>query len=887
MNVVKRNGDLENFSKTKIRSSIEDAAANSGQKVPKDVSKKISDSIDSYLSSNATIITTADISKLVENKLMSSQYKDVARKYIEYRHDADVIHAMNTTDKDIMELVSGENDEWNTENSNKDAALVTTQRDYIAGIVSKDIAKRYIIPKKIMKAHNKGAIHVHDMDYMLEQTRTNCGLVNLEDMLNNGTVINNVMIEKPHRLLTAMNVATQIIVAVSSSQYGGVSVSLSHIAPFVDSSRKIFTEKYKSVGLDDKTISKLVEIDVKKEVEAAVQTFNYQVNSMSSTNGQAPFITLWMYLGEAKNDSERADLAMLIEEFLKQRIQGMKNKDGAYVTVAFPKLVLCLDKYIMSNEYKDLLKLAAECSSKRLVPDYVSEKMMLKHKIGRLGYGNAYPPMGCLDYNEIIELDTGSIKIGKLVEISKDCKFIESGKSRVYDLTDLGLNIKSGSEFTELRGFVVNYDESNWLNITYKNSCGVVKHVLATYDHPFKSNGSIVLADNLSSGSIIDGVKDKLTVIGIKKLDIVANSYDVTTGNEHFNINGDIYSHNCRSFLTPDRIESNIANATNYDLNKHKYYGRANIGVTSLNLAYIAFEAVDRDKDFFDVLDKYADLAHEMQKIRAKRISETKAKVAPILWCDGAYARLNPEDNLSKLVHNGYMTSSIGYSGLYECAKKVTGCDFWNDKKAHDFAVKVLEHLNSLCNAWKKSENIDYSIYGTPNESGTYKMATAVKRDFGEDAFEKLDGHDRDYITNSCHVPVFEDIDAFSKLGTESEYQLLSPGGNITYIETPDMASNLDAVIEVMKFIYNNVMYSEINCESGYCSSCGRFNTIHLEGERGHYKPVCSACGNDDRSKLNYAVRVCGYISTNEFNSGRAEDVHDRVKHLDNKIIKE
>lgn len=887
MNVVKRNGDLENFSKTKIRSSIEDAAANSGQKVPKDVSKKISDSIDSYLSSNATIITTADISKLVENKLMSSQYKDVARKYIEYRHDADVIHAMNTTDKDIIELVSGENDEWNTENSNKDAALVTTQRDYIAGIVSKDIAKRYIIPKKIMKAHNKGAIHVHDMDYMLEQTRTNCGLVNLEDMLNNGTVINNVMIEKPHRLLTAMNVATQIIVAVSSSQYGGVSVSLSHIAPFVDSSRKIFTEKYKSVGLDDKTISKLVEIDVKKEVEAAVQTFNYQVNSMSSTNGQAPFITLWMYLGEAKNDSERADLAMLIEEFLKQRIQGMKNKDGAYVTVAFPKLVLCLDKFIMSNEYKDLLRLAAECSSKRLVPDYVSEKMMLEHKIGRLGYGNAYPPMGCLDYNEIIELDTGSIKIGKLVEISKDCKFIESGKSRVYDLTDLGLNIKSGSEFTELRGFVVNYDESNWLNITYKNSCGVVRHVLATYDHPFKSNGSIVLAENLSSGSIIDGVKDKLTVIGIKKLDIVANSYDVTTGNEHFNINGDIYSHNCRSFLTPDRIESNIANATNYDLNKHKYYGRANIGVTSLNLAYIAFEAVDRDKDFFDVLDKYADLAHEMQKIRAKRISETKAKVAPILWCDGAYARLNPEDNLSKLVHNGYMTSSIGYSGLYECAKKVTGCDFWNDKKAHDFAVKVLEHLNSLCNAWKKSENIDYSIYGTPNESGTYKMALAIKRDFGEDSFEKLDGHDRDYVTNSCHIPVFEEIDAFSKLGTESEYQLLSPGGNITYIETPDMSGNLDALIEVIKFIYNNVMYSETNCESGYCSSCGRFNTIHLEGERGHYKPVCSACGNDDRSKLNYAVRVCGYISTNEFNSGRAEDVHDRVKHLDNKILKE
>lgn len=776
MNVVKRNGDLENFSKTKIRSSIEDAAANSGQKVPKDVSKKISDSIDSYLSSNATIITTADISKLVENKLMSSQYKDVARKYIEYRHDADVIHAMNTTDKDIMELVSGENDEWNTENSNKDAALVTTQRDYIAGIVSKDIAKRYIIPKKIMKAHNKGAIHVHDMDYMLEQTRTNCGLVNLEDMFENGTVINGVMIESPHKLHTAMNIATQIIVGVSSSQYGGVSISLAHMAPFLDKSRQIYINKQhenldavipdnfefeidreelkkecpvfakklansqtekKSIKLNKgQYIEYLAEKEVMKEVNAAVQTFNYQLNSLQSTNGQAPFITLWMYLGEVE-EKYRQDMAMLIEEFLKQRIQGMKNKDGAYITVAFPKLVLCLDKFIMSNEYKDLLRLAAECSSKRLVPDYVSEKMMLEHKIGKTGNGTAYPPMGC------------------------------------------------------------------------------------------------------------------------------------------------------RSFLTPDRIDGNIANATNYNPLVDKYYGRANIGVTSLNLAYIAFEAVDRDKDFFDVLDKYADLAHEMQKIRAKRISETKAKVAPILWCDGAYARLNPEDNLSKLVHNGYMTSSIGYSGLYECAKKVTGCDFWNDKKAHDFAVKVLEHLNSLCNAWKKSENIDYSIYGTPNESGTYKMALAIKRDFGEDAFEKLDGHDRDYITNSCHVPVFEEIDAFSKLGTESEYQLLSPGGNITYIETPDMESNLDAVIEVVKFIYNNVMYSEINCESGYCSSCGRFNTIHLEGERGHYKPVCSACGNDDRSKLNYAVRVCGYISTNEFNSGRAEDVHDRVKHLDNKILKE
>lgn len=884
MNVVKRNGDLERFSKTKIRSSIEEASLSSSQHIPQDVVKKISNSIETHIKNNSTVVTTLEISKLVENKLMSSQYKDTARRYIEYRHDSDVIHSINTTDKDIMSLVGGNNEEWNTENSNKNAALITTQRDYIAGIVSKDMSRRYIVPKNIMAAHDKGAIHIHDMDYMLEHTRTNCGLVNLEDMLNNGTMINGIMIEKPHRLLTAMNIATQIIVAVSSSQYGGVSVSLGHLAPFVDSSRQIFTKKYKSVGLDDETVDKLVKIDVKKEIEAAVQTFNYQVNSMSSTNGQAPFITLWMYLGEVP-ESQREDLAMLINEFLHQRIQGMKNKDGVYITVAFPKLVLCLDKYLMSNEYKDLLRLAAECSSKRLVPDYVSEKMMLEYKIGRLGHGDAYPPMGCLDYDEMIELDTGNVKIGELVEISKNCKFIESGKSRAYDVTDLGLNIKSGSEFTELRGVIINHDESNWLNITYKDNYGLVKHVLATHDHPFKSNGSIILAENLSVGSAIDGVKDKLTIVNVEKLDIIADSYDVTTGNEHFNINGDIYSHNCRSFLTPDRTENNIANATNYDPDKHKYYGRVNIGVTSLNLAYIAFEAVDRGISFFDVLDKYADLAHKMQKIRAARVSETKAKVAPILWCDGAYARLDPEDTLKNLVHGGYVTSSIGYSGLYECVKKITGKNFWEDKHAHDFAVKVLEHLNSLCAAWKQAENIDYSIYGTPNESGTYKMATAVKRDFGEDAFEKLDGHDRDYITNSCHIPVFQEIDAFSKLGVESEYQLLSPGGNITYIEAPDMTGNIDAVIEVMKFIYNNVMYSEINTSTGFCSCCQSFNTIELEGELGHYHPVCKKCGNEDRSKMNYAVRVCGYISTNEFNQGRSGDVHDRVKHLDNKIL--
>lgn len=493
------------------------------------------------------------------------------------------------------------------------------------------------------------------------------------------------------------------------------------------------------------------------------------------------------------------------------------------------------------------------------------------------------------------------IVLVKDVEQALKQKVYDNGKSTVFDTSDLDINVKSMKDYTKVLGVIVNKDVKNWVKITYaiNNRTSHNRTIVATTDHPFITESlEVKLAGDLSVGDKLKRVEAKrvgnkamqfenAVIVEIEYLDKCSNSYDVTTENEHFNINEDIYSHNCRSFLTPDRIDGNIANATNYNPLVDKYYGRANIGVTSLNLAYIAFEAVDRDKDFFDVLDKYADLAHEMQKIRAKRISETKAKVAPILWCDGAYARLNPEDNLSKLVHNGYMTSSIGYSGLYECAKKVTGCDFWNDKKAHDFAVKVLEHLNSLCNAWKKSENIDYSIYGTPNESGTYKMALAIKRDFGEDSFEKLDGHDRDYVTNSCHIPVFEEIDAFSKLGTESEYQLLSPGGNITYIETPDMSGNLDALIEVIKFIYNNVMYSETNCESGYCSSCGRFNTIHLEGERGHYKPVCSACGNDDRSKLNYAVRVCGYISTNEFNSGRAEDVHDRVKHLDNKILKE
>lgn len=742
--IKKRDGRRVKFDKTKIQTAVENAfesVDNELTEYSKEKALNIANFIETeVLNNNKEMISVEDIQDMVENGLMSTKRKDVAREYIKYRHDRDLMRS--TTDHAILSMLNNQNKQIEEENSNKNPTLVNVQRDYMAGIVNKDIAARYIIPKDLQHLHEVGRLHIHDADFMA-LAEHNCDLVNLEDMLQNGTVLNGIMIEKPHTLLTATTIASQISLNVSAVQFGGQTMSLEHLAPFVDESRKRYVAKYGKFNLDEETRNQLVEDDVKKEIRDSVQTFNYQVNSTISGQGQSPFISLWMYLGDAKTEQERDDLALLIEEVLKQRIQGMKNPEGVYITYAFPKLILCLDKYIMNenSKYHYLKKLAAECTSKRLVPDYISEKVMAENKINQWGKGDVFPPMGC------------------------------------------------------------------------------------------------------------------------------------------------------RSQLSPDFIHGNLANALNYKDGVGKYFGRFNHGVTTVNLLWCALEAKaeatseeDVIKLFYSKVEQIMQEARRVQKLRAERLSNTKAKVAPVLWQYGALARLQPEETLEKLVYGSYSTSSFGYNGLYETTKCLTGKDFWKDEETYQLAKDILQFLNDLCDEFKKEDNISYSLYGTPGESLNGKFGLCIKEHFGEDVFKKLDGHDREYLTNSCHIPVWEHIDAFSKLGCEADLQKLSLGGNIVYCESVDMSKNLDAVETVMGFIYDNNIYAEINCETSYCGQCGSFNTIHLTGEMGNYTPKCSCCGNTDRSKMNYAVRVCGYISTNAFTQQRAGDINDRFKHLDNVI---
>lgn len=742
--IKKRDGRRVKFDKTKIQTAVEKAfesVDNELTEYSKEKALNIANFIETEVLNNVKeMISVEDIQDMVENGLMSTKRKDVAREYIKYRHDRDLMRS--TTDHAILSMLNNQNKQIEEENSNKNPTLVNVQRDYMAGIVNKDIAARYIIPKDLQHLHGVGRLHIHDADFMA-LAEHNCDLVNLEDMLQNGTVLNGIMIEEPHTLLTATTIASQISLNVSAVQFGGQTMSLEHLAPFVDESRKRYVAKYGKFNLDEETRNQLVEDDVKKEIRDSVQTFNYQVNSTISGQGQSPFISLWMYLGDAKTEQERDDLALLIEEVLKQRIQGMKNPEGVYITYAFPKLILCLDKYIMdeNSKYHYLKKLAAECTSKRLVPDYISEKVMAENKINQWGKGDVFPPMGC------------------------------------------------------------------------------------------------------------------------------------------------------RSQLSPDFIHGNLANALNYKDGVGKYFGRFNHGVTTVNLLWCALEAKaeatseeDVIKLFYSKVEQIMQEARRVQKLRAERLSNTKAKVAPVLWQYGALARLQPEETLEKLVYGSYSTSSFGYNGLYETTKCLTGKDFWKDEETYQLAKDILQFLNDLCDEFKKEDNISYSLYGTPGESLNGKFGLCIKEHFGEDVFKKLDGHDREYLTNSCHIPVWEHIDAFSKLGCEADLQKLSLGGNIVYCESVDMSKNLDAVETVMDFIYDNNIYAEINCETSYCGQCGSFNTIHLTGEMGNYTPKCSCCGNTDRSKMNYAVRVCGYISTNAFTQQRAGDINDRFKHLDNVV---
>ena len=682
------------------------------------------------------------IQNLVEKGLMSTKRKDVARAYITYREERNRLR-INPLDKIIEEIVNGENEYWNTENSNKDAKIVTTQRDYLAGALSTDIVRRKILPKDVVDAHDAGIIHFHDADYFAQNAINNCCLINLEDMLQNGTVINGVMIEKPHKFLTAMTIATQIILGVSSSQYGGCTVTMTHLAPFVRDSYKKYieevTEELTNIGVKDKKISliinKIAKERLQKEIEAGVQTFNYQVNSMTNTNGQAPFLTVGLDINETKEYQD--ELALIIEEFLKQRIQGFKNEKGVWITPAFPKLIYVLDENNIkpNGKYFYLTELAAKCTAKRMVPDYISAKKMREYKINKFGNGDVYPCMGC------------------------------------------------------------------------------------------------------------------------------------------------------RSFLTPDRTEGNIAKAKNYTEEKGKYYGRFNQGVVTINLADIALSALkeaknDKDKAFdifWKLFEERTELCHKALRIRYERLSKITSDAAPLLWQYGAFARLDKGESIKPLLHNGYSTISLGYAALYECVKAMTGKSHTDNGEGKNFALKVMKALNDKCQQWKQAENIDYSLYGTPIESTTYKFAKKLKERFG--IIEGIT--DRDYITNSYHVPVFEQIDAFTKLKLESEFQQLSPGGAISYIEVPNMQNNIPAVLEVINFIYDNIMYAELNTKSDYCQKCGYDGEIQIKGEPGNLYWKCPNCGNTDQDTMNVARRTCGYIGSNFWNQGRTQEIRDRVIHLD------
>ena len=728
MKIVKRDGHIVDYNPDKIRIAI--GKANNEVKGKNKASEEQIEEIIKYIEDlNKKRILVEDIQDIIEQKLMEFDKYQLAKKYITYRYTRELVRKANTTDQSIKELIEGENEYWNNENSNKNAEVVTTQRDYLAGITSTDITRRFLLPEDIVKAHDAGIIHFHDADYFAQNALHNCELINLDDMLQNGTVINGVMIEKPHRFITAATIATQIILAVTSSSYGGATVSLSHLAPFVRASYEKYLKKYQDRNLSKEDCEKFAMQDTRKEVEDGVQTFNYQVNSMTNTNGQAPFLSVCMYLGET--DEYKDELAMIIEEFLKQRILGFKNEKGVYITPAFPKLLYILeeDNIHEDSKYWYLTKLAAECTAKRMVPDYISEKVMKQLKINELGNGDCYPCMGC------------------------------------------------------------------------------------------------------------------------------------------------------RSFLTPDRTMSlgNISKAKNYVEGKGKYYGRFNQGVVTINLPDVALSSDGDFKKFWKIFDERLELCHRALQIRHKRLSNVKSDVAPILWQHGALARLEKGESIHELLHHGYSTISLGYAGLYECVKFMTGHSHTDNGDGKEFGLEVMQHLNDATNKWKKEEDIDYSVYGSPIESTTYKFAKCLRERFGT-----VKGiTDRDYVTNSYHVPVFEEIDAFSKLKLESEFQKLSPGGAISYIETPNLQNNLESIIEVIKFIYDNIMYAELNTKSDYCQQCGYSGEILIDDNLEWY---CPNCGNRDHNTLNVARRTCGYIGTNFWNKGRTQEIKERVLHLDNKV---
>ena len=726
MNVIKRSGKETQFNINKIKVAVEKANKETNELSDEDIAKVVNYVLNEC-NKYKRALNVEEIQEIVENALMKYNKFYTAKSYIKYRYQKTLNRKQNTTDQQILSTVSLSNEEVKQENANKNPTVLSTQRDYIAGLVSKDLTNRYYLPKDIQEAHNKGLIHFHDADYFIQKMH-NCDLINLEDMLQNGTVINGVKIEKPHSFLTACTIMTQIMAIVASSQYGGQTMTLSHIAPFVDVSRQRITkevqEEFAGVDISADQIKKVIEKRVKYEINKGVKTLQYQILTLNSTNGQTPFISLEMYLDEV-DESLRDDLAMIIEEVLKQRIQGVKNEKGVWVTPAFPKLLYVLDEDNIheNSKYYYLTELAAKCTAKRMVPDYISAKVMRELK------GYVYPCMGC------------------------------------------------------------------------------------------------------------------------------------------------------RSFLTPDRFSDkveNVAKALNYKSGEKKSFGRFNQGVVTLNLVDVACSSKKSEEKFWQILDERCELCHRALRIRHEHLLGTPSDVAPLLWQFGGLARLEKGETIDKLLYNGYSTISLGYAGLWECVYYMTGKKL-TESGGKEFGLRVMRKLNEYTNKWKAFENIDYSLYGTPLESTTYKFSKCLQERFGI-----IKGvTDKEYVTNSYHVHVTEDIDAFSKLKLESEFQKLSPGGAISYVEVPNLTGNIPAVLSVIKFIYDNIMYAELNTKSDYCQVCGYDGEIQIiEDENGKHIWHCPQCGNTNHDKMNVARRTCGYIGVNDFNQGRMAEIKERKLHL-------
>lgn len=730
MNVIKRDGREDRFQKGKITLAIQkasDEVEKSGMEtMPQIAIQTIATEVYNNFKAQDCAVSVENIQDAIESLLMQRGYYDVAKTYIRYRYERQLARNGNTTDGKILSIVDGVNEDVIQENSNKNPKIAATQRDYIAGEVSRDIVNRLILPKDIREAHEQGLIHFHDSDYAIQRMH-NCCLINLEDMLQNGTVINGTLIEKPHSFATACNIATQVMAQVASNQYGGQSESLAHLVPFIDVSRKkIRKQVMEEVALlnsnaTDEQINEITEGRLKEEIKRGVQTIQYQINTLMTTNGQTPFVSIFLYLNEVKDGREKDDFAMLIEEVLKQRIEGTKNEQGVWITPAFPKILYVLeeDNIHEGDKYYYLTELAAKCTAKRMVPDYISEKKMLEYK------GDCFPCMGC------------------------------------------------------------------------------------------------------------------------------------------------------RSFLTPDRTTENLANAKNW-VNGKKYYGRFNQGVVTINLADVGLSANKDFDKFWKIFDERLELCHRALQIRHNRLLGTLSDVSPIHWQHGGLARLKKGEKIDKLLYGGYSTISLGYAGLYECVLAMTGKSHTSDE-AKPFALEIMQHMNDKCNEWKVSENIDYSLYGSPIESTTYKFAKCLKKRFGV-----IPGiTDRNYITNSYHVVVTEKIDAFTKLKFESEFQKLSPGGAISYIEIPNLNNNVDAVLSVIKFIYDNIMYAELNTKCDYCQVCGYDGEIQIvKDDDGKLVWECPNCKNRDKSKMNIVRRTCGYLGTNDWNQGRTQEIKERVVHL-------